>query len=188
MEMTFEVQETTLDGVLIIKPTVFEDPRGFFFESFNQKEFESSTGVHHRFVQDNHSISYINVLRGLHYQLDNPQGKLVRLTLGEVFDVCVNIQPKHPQFMSWLGIYLKAEENTQIWIPPGFAHGYAVLSERAELLYKTTDYYSPGDERSIIWNDPDLKITWPLRKQPILSAKDAAASTMQRAELPTIFK
>ncbi len=162
-----------LPEVLIIEPKVFGDERGFFYESFNQRAFDAATGLSLPFVQDNHSRSAKNVLRGLHYQLaPQAQGKLVRVVVGEVFDVAVDIRRDSPRFGQWAGIVLSAENKRQFWIPPGFAHGFLVLSECAEFLYKTTDYYAPALERCIRWDDPDLGIDWPLSGAPVLSAKD----------------
>lgn len=163
---------TKIPDVLIIEPKVFGDDRGFFFESFNQKAFNEATGLNVTFVQDNHSKSAKNVLRGLHYQVQQPQGKLVRVVQGEVFDVAVDIRQGSPTFGQWVGEILSAENKRQLWIPEGFAHGFLTLSETAEFLYKTTDYYAPKHERCILWNDPDINITWPQGGQPTLSAKD----------------
>lgn len=165
-----------IPDVLLIEPRVFGDDRGFFYESFNQRAFAEATGVELGFVQDNHSKSARNVLRGLHYQLaPKEQGKLVRVIAGEVFDVAVDIRGDSPTFGRWVGERLSAENCRQLWIPPGFAHGFLVLSASAEFLYKTTDYYAPECERSIAWNDPTLAIEWPLAGAPLVSAKDAAA-------------
>lgn len=165
-----------IPDVLLIEPRVFGDDRGFFYESFNQRAFAEATGVELAFVQDNHSKSARNVLRGLHYQLaPKEQGKLVRVIAGEVFDVAVDIRGDSPTFGRWVGERLSAENCRQLWIPPGFAHGFLVLSASAEFLYKTTDYYAPECERSIAWNDPTLAIEWPLAGAPLVSAKDAAA-------------
>jgi dTDP-4-dehydrorhamnose 3,5-epimerase len=169
---------TAIGGVFIIEPKVFGDSRGFFFESFNQRAFEAATGVTLPFVQDNHSRSAKGVLRGLHYQVEQPQGKLVRVVAGAVFDVAVDIRPGSPTFGKWVGVELTAENKRQMWVPPGLAHGFLVLSESADFLYKTTDYYSPQHERCIIWNDPTLAIDWPLDGEPILSAKDAAGDRL----------
>ena len=169
---------TAIGGVFIIEPKVFGDSRGFFFESFNQRVFEAATGVTLPFVQDNHSRSAKGVLRGLHYQVEQPQGKLVRVVAGAVFDVAVDIRPGSPTFGKWVGVELTAENKRQMWVPPGLAHGFLVLSESADFLYKTTDYYSPQHERCIIWNDPTLAIDWPLDGEPILSAKDAAGDRL----------
>ncbi|MEW6562280.1 MAG: dTDP-4-dehydrorhamnose 3,5-epimerase [Pseudomonadota bacterium] len=168
----------------VIEPEVHVDARGFFFESFNQRRFEESTGCACRFVQDNHSCSTSHVLRGLHYQIQQPQGKLVRVVAGVVFDVAVDIRRSSPTFGKWAGMYL-SEENKKIrWIPEGFAHGFLVMSERAELLYKTTNYWMPECERTIVWDDPDLAIDWPLNgAMPILSAKDRSAPTFRKAEV-----
>lgn len=166
---------TKIPDVLIIEPKVFGDDRGFFFESFNQKAFQEATGLDVTFVQDNHSKSARNVLRGLHYQVQQPQGKLVRVVQGEVFDVAVDIRKRSKTFGQWLGHILSAENKLQLWIPPGFAHGFVVLSETAEFLYKTTDYYAPAFERCIAWNDPDLAIDWQFEGEPLLSTKDASA-------------
>lgn len=174
---------TTIPGALIIEPRVFGDDRGFFFESFNEKMFKDKTGVEARFVQDNHSRSEKNVLRGLHYQIQQPQGKLVRVVIGEVLDVAVDIRKSSPTFGQWVSCLLTAENKRQFWIPPGFAHGFVVLSETADFLYKTTDYYAPQYERSILWNDPDLAIDWQIQGEPILSAKDQAANSLKDAEV-----
>ncbi|MBT9505837.1 dTDP-4-dehydrorhamnose 3,5-epimerase [Rhodoferax sp.] len=171
--------------VLLIEPRVFGDDRGFFFESFNQREFLKATGVSLPFVQDNHSKSARNVLRGLHYQLKQAQGKLVRVVAGEVFDVAVDIRPDSPTFGKWVGEILSASNKRQLWVPPGLAHGFLVLSESAEFLYKTTDYYAPEHERCIAWNDPTLAIQWPaLATQPLLSAKDLAGVAFLQAQWP----
>lgn len=169
---------TAIGGVFIIEPKVFGDSRGFFFESFNQRAFEAATGVTLPFVQDNHSRSAKGVLRGLHYQVEQPQGKLVRVVAGAVFDVAVDIRSGSPTFGKWVGVELTAENKRQLWVPPGLAHGFLVLSETADFLYKTTDYYAPQHERCIIWNDPTLAIDWPLDGEPILSAKDAAGDRL----------
>lgn len=175
--------ETSLSGVLIVEPKVFGDARGFFFESFNARRFAELTGVRQPFVQDNHSRSSRGVLRGLHYQIRQPQGKLVRVALGEVFDVAVDMRRSSPTFGSWHGIYLSAENQRQIWIPAGFAHGFLVLSQTAELLYKTTDYWAPEHERCIRWNDADLDVRWPLDRAPLVSAKDAQGGTFAAADV-----
>ncbi|MBV6826747.1 dTDP-4-dehydrorhamnose 3,5-epimerase [Pseudomonas sp. PD9R] len=166
------VVTTDLPGVLIIEPKVFGDERGFFYESFNAKAFAEATGVDAKFVQDNHSRSQKGVLRGLHYQLQNTQGKLVRVTAGEVLDVAVDIRRSSPNFGKWVAVRLSADNHRQLWVPEGFAHGFVVLSEYAEFLYKTTDYYTPSAERSIRWDDPDLAIDWQLDAAPQLSGKD----------------
>lgn len=174
---------TKIPDVLIIEPKVFGDDRGFFFESFNQQLFEEKTGVTLNFVQDNHSKSIQNVLRGLHYQIEHPQGKLVRVTQGKVLDVAVDIRQSSPTFKQWTTVELSAENKRQLWIPPCFAHGFLVLSETAEFLYKTTDYYYPQGDRCIIWNDPELNINWNLETQPILSPKDQAGKLLKDADL-----
>lgn len=174
---------TDLPGVLIIEPKVFGDERGFFYESFNARAFEEATGLDTRFVQDNHSRSQKGVLRGLHYQLENTQGKLVRVTAGEVLDVAVDIRRSSPHFGKWVAVRLSAKNHRQLWVPQGFAHGFLVLSEFAEFLYKTTDYYTPSAERSIRWDDPDLAIDWQLDGAPQLSAKDQAALFLKDAEV-----
>ncbi|MSR00474.1 MAG: dTDP-4-dehydrorhamnose 3,5-epimerase [Gammaproteobacteria bacterium] len=177
-----KITPTSIPDVLIIEPKVFGDERGFFFESFNQAKFESFIGRQVNFVQDNHSKSVKNVLRGLHYQIQQPQGKLVRVVQGEVFDVAVDIRKSSPTFGKWVGEVLSAENKKQLWVPEGFAHGFVVLSESAEFLYKTTDYYAPKYERSTVWNDPTIDIKWPTNGEPILSAKDQQAKTLATAE------
>jgi len=170
-----KVTATALSGVLIIEPRVFGDERGFFFESFNQKAFRQATGVDVNFVQDNHSRSARGVLRGLHYQIEQPQGKLVRVVRGAVFDVAVDLRKSSPTFGQWLGLELTEENKRQLWIPAGFAHGFMTLSKSADFLYKTSDYYAPQFERCIAWDDPDLAIDWPLNdSQPLISVKDRA--------------
>lgn len=178
-----QVIPTAIPDVVILEPKVFGDERGFFFESFNARAFREATGLTREFVQDNHSKSARNVLRGLHYQIRQPQGKLVRVAQGEVFDVAVDVRRASPTFGQWVGVHLSAENKKQLWVPEGFAHGFVVLSETAEFLYKTTDYYNPAFERSILWNDPDLAIHWPISGEPQLSAKDSAASRFQDAEV-----
>ena len=181
--MPYQVTPTPIAGVLILEPKVFGDARGFFFESFNARDFEQATGVQRHFVQDNHSKSAKGVLRGMHYQVQNPQGKLVRVTQGAVFDVAVDIRPGSKTFGQWFGLELSAENKKQLWIPEGLAHGFLVTSESAEFLYKTTDYYSPEHERSLLWNDPSVGIDWPLHlldAPPLLAAKDANAPTLQK--------
>jgi len=176
--------QTAIPDLLIIEPKAFGDTRGFFFESFNQKKFEHLTGYTDNFVQDNHSRSAQNVLRGLHYQIKQPQGKLVRVVVGEVFDIAVDIRKSSPTFGKWVGTLLSAENKQMLWIPEGFAHGFVVLSEYAEFLYKTTDYWAPEYERSILWNDPDLAIDWQLKGSlPILSKKDQEAMPFRQAEV-----
>ncbi|WP_313645632.1 dTDP-4-dehydrorhamnose 3,5-epimerase, partial [Stenotrophomonas sp.] len=164
--------------VVLIEPQVFGDARGFFFESFNQKTFNEATGTNHPFVQDNHSRSSQGVLRGLHYQIQQPQGKLVRVARGKVWDVAVDIRKSSPTFGQWVGAELSEDNQHQLWVPPGFAHGFVVLSESADFLYKTTDYYAPEHERCIAWNDPQLGIRWPYEGEPRLSAKDAQGLTL----------
>ena len=168
--------------VILIEPKVFGDDRGFFFESFNQAKFEAAIGRQVSFVQDNHSRSVKNVLRGLHYQIQQPQGKLVRVAQGEVFDVAVDLRKSSPSFGHWVGEILSAENKRQLWVPEGFAHGFVVISETAEFLYKTTDYWAPEFERSIAWNDPAIGIQWPLQGDAILSAKDKQALPLAKAE------
>lgn len=172
-----------ISDVILLEPTVFGDDRGFFFESFNQAQFEAAIDRKVNFVQDNHSRSVKNVLRGLHYQIQQPQGKLVRVVQGEVFDVAVDIRKSSPTFGKWVGEIISAENKKQIWIPEGFAHGFAVLSDCAEFLYKTTDYWVPQHERCIIWNDPELAIDWHIKGLPELSAKDKTGTEFGRAEL-----
>ncbi|MCO7593513.1 MULTISPECIES: dTDP-4-dehydrorhamnose 3,5-epimerase [Pseudomonas] len=174
---------TQIPDVLIIEPKVFGDSRGFFFESFNARAFAAQTGVTVDFVQDNHSRSQHGVLRGLHYQVQNPQGKLVRVVQGEVLDVAVDIRRSSPTFGRWVAVRLSADNHRQLWIPPGFAHGFVVLSESAEFLYKTTDYYNPAAERCIRWDDPDLAIDWAVPGPPQLSAKDQAGVSLAEAQL-----
>jgi len=164
-----------IPDVVLLEPKILGDDRGFFFESFNHRNFEAAIGRHVQFVQDNHSRSAQYVLRGLHYQVNQPQGKLVRVVKGEVFDVAVDLRKSSVTFGQWVGAHLSAENKQQLWIPEGFAHGFLVLSEYAEFVYKTTQYYSPGNERSLAWDDSQLAITWPTERRPILSAKDGAA-------------
>jgi dTDP-4-dehydrorhamnose 3,5-epimerase len=181
--MPYQVTPTPIDGVLILEPKVFGDARGFFFESFNARDFEQATGLQRSFVQDNHSKSAKGVLRGMHYQVQNPQGKLVRVTQGAVFDVAVDIRKGSSTFGQWFGLELSAENKKQLWIPEGLAHGFLVTSESAEFLYKTTDYYSPEHECSLLWNDPSVGIDWPLHlldAPPLLAAKDANAPVLQK--------
>lgn len=172
---------TAIPDVLILEPKVFGDDRGFFYESYNQQAFQAATGLDVTFVQDNHSKSARNVLRGLHYQVEQPQGKLVRVVQGEVFDVAVDIRKGSKTFGLWVGQILSAENKKQLWVPPGLAHGFVVLSDTAEFLYKTTDYYAPAHERCIAWNDPDLAINWQMQGEPLLSAKDAAGVAFRDA-------
>ena len=176
------ITPTGIPDVLLVEPTVYGDDRGFFYESFNQKIWEEATGLRTVFVQDNHSRSVKNVLRGLHYQIRHPQGKLVRATAGEVYDVAVDLRRKSPTFGRWVGATLSAENKRQFWVPEGFAHGFVVLSDFAEFQYKTTDYYHPEAERTILWNDPDLKIEWPFAGDPILAKKDAFGLPFREAE------
>lgn len=179
--MPYTVTPTAIPDVLILEPKVFGDSRGFFFESFNAKDFAQATGLDVTFVQDNHSKSAKGVLRGLHYQMEHAQGKLVRVVQGEVFDVAVDLRASSPTFGRWVGECLSADNKRQMWVPPGFAHGFVVLSESAEFLYKTTDYWYPEHERSLLWSDPALGIAWPLEGQPLLAAKDAAAPMLAQA-------
>jgi dTDP-4-dehydrorhamnose 3,5-epimerase len=177
-----KVTPTAIADVLILEPRVFGDPRGFFFESFNQRAFNHATGLDVGFVQDNHSRSARGVLRGLHYQVRQPQGKLVRVVRGAVFDVAVDIRQASPTFGQWVGVELTEENHKQMWVPPGLAHGFLVLSETADFLYKTTDYYAPEHERCIAWNDPALGIAWPdIGAVPQLSVKDAGGLRLQHA-------
>ena len=175
---------TAIPEVLIIEPKVFGDARGFFYESFNGKAFDEAVGRHVEFVQDNHSRSAKGVLRGLHYQIQQPQGKLVRVVRGAVFDVAVDIRKSSPTFGQWVGVELSEDNHRQLWVPAGFAHGFLVLSDSADFLYKTTDYYAPAHERCIAWNDPAIGIAWPLDgARPQLSAKDQAGVALAQAEL-----
>lgn len=174
---------TEISDVLLIEPQVFQDDRGFFFESYNQQKFIDKTGINLNFVQDNHSLSKQNVLRGLHYQIIQPQGKLVRAVVGSIFDVAVDIRKSSSTFGQWVGYELSAENKRQLWIPPGFAHGFVVLCEVAEVLYKTTEYYNPQGDRCILWNDSDLAIDWHISPEPILSAKDQAGKPFALAEV-----
>jgi dTDP-4-dehydrorhamnose 3,5-epimerase len=183
--VTLKVTPTRLPEVLIVEPKVFGDERGFFMESYNQAAFEQATGVATRFVQDNHSRSAHAVLRGLHYQIRQPQGKLVRVTSGKVFDVAVDMRRSSPRLGQWAGVELSADNKRQLWIPPGFAHGFVVLSDSADFLYKTTDYYAPQFERALLWNDAKVAIEWPLaemRSPAALSGKDVAAPKWNEAE------
>jgi dTDP-4-dehydrorhamnose 3,5-epimerase len=177
-----KVTPTKLPQVLLLEPRVFGDSRGFFFESWNERDF-THAGIHARFVQDNHSRSAKGVLRGLHYQLHRPQGKLIRVIAGEIFDVAVDIRRGSPGFGKWEGVRLAAESHRMLWIPAGFAHGFCVLSDFAEVLYKATDYYAPEHERCLLWNDPEIGIAWPLEGVPVLSAKDAAGVRLRNAEV-----
>lgn len=181
--MPYTVIQTAIPDVLILEPKVFGDSRGFFFESFNAKDFANITGLDVNFVQDNHSKSAKGVLRGLHYQLQQAQGKLVRVTQGAVFDVAVDIRKSSPTFGKWVGCELSGTNHRQLWIPQGFAHGFIVLSESADFLYKTTDYYAPAHERCIAWNDPSIGIVWPEGIAPLLSAKDQQGLSLDQAEV-----
>ena len=172
---------TAIPEVLLLEPRVFGDARGFFYESWNRRGF-AELGIDVDFVQDNHSKSQRNVLRGLHYQIEHAQGKLVRVTAGQVYDVAVDLRLSSPTFGQWVGFTLSAEDQRMAWIPPGFAHGFCVTSESAEFLYKTTDYWSPTHERTLLWNDPRLAIPWPLSGEPLLAARDAAGRTFSEAE------
>ena len=178
-----KVISTAIADVLIIEPQIFGDPRGFFLESFNQRAFNAATDTNYAFVQDNHSRSAKGVLRGLHYQLGQPQGKLVRAVRGAVFDVAVDIRPDSTTFGKWVGVELSEDNHRQLWVPPGLAHGFLVLSDSADFLYKTTDYYAPALERCIAWDDPVVGIDWPLDGSPTLSARDRAGQAFKTAEL-----
>jgi len=177
-----KVIQTAIPDLLILEPKVFGDTRGFFMESFNARSFQEATGLNVDFVQDNHSRSAKGVLRGLHYQIQQAQGKLVRVVRGSVFDVAVDLRKGSPTFGKWEGVELSEENNRQFWIPPGFAHGFLVTSESADFLYKTTDYYAPEHERSLAWNDPDVGVEWPLDGAPLLSAKDLAGKSLSECE------
>lgn len=181
--MAIQVTATVLPEVKIIEPKVFGDARGFFFESFNAREFTEQVEPGIAFVQDNHSRSAKGVLRGLHYQIQHAQGKLVRVIQGEVFDVAIDIRRCSPNFGRWVGVHLSADHHRQLWVPPGFAHGFVTLSESAEFLYKTTDYWFPEHERSIVWNDPEIGIAWPIDFAPLLAVKDAAGRRLSEAEV-----
>ena len=178
-----KVIPTKIKDVLIVEPQVYGDDRGFFLESFNAQKFASATGITLNFIQDNHSRSSKNVLRGLHYQIKQPQGKLVRVVVGEVLDVAVDIRQSSATFGQWVSCLLSAENKRQFWVPPGFAHGFITISDSADFLYKTTSYYAPEYERSLLWNDPELAIDWQLKDNPTLSAKDQAAPTLKKADL-----
>jgi dTDP-4-dehydrorhamnose 3,5-epimerase len=180
--MPYTVTPTAMPEVLVLEPKVFGDARGFFFESFNARDFAEVTGLDVSFVQDNHSKSSQGVLRGMHYQIQHPQGKLVRVVQGAVFDVAVDMRKSSPTFGRWVGEVLSADNHKQLWVPPGFAHGFVVLSESAEFLYKTTDYWYPEFERSLLWNDADVGIAWPIDFEPKLAAKDAAGKSLALAE------
>lgn len=181
--MAIQVTETALPEVKVIEPKVFGDARGYFYESFNAREFAQSVGADVAFVQDNHSRSTKGVLRGLHYQIEHAQGKLVRVIEGEVFDVAVDIRRSSPNFGKWVGMVLSADNHRQLWVPPGFAHGFVVLSEAAQFLYKTTDYWFPEHERSLLWNDPEIGIEWPIDFEPLLAAKDAVGKRLADADV-----
>ena len=178
-----KITKTVIPDVLLIEPTVFGDERGFFFESYNEKVWEEMTGLQTRFVQDNHSRSIAGVLRGIHYQIRQPQGKMVRVVCGEVFDVAVDLRRSSPTFGQWVGERLSARNKKCLWIPEGFGHGFLVLSDVAEFLYRTTDFWAPEHERCIIWNDPEIGIQWPLSGQPILSEKDSRGLPLREADL-----
>jgi len=181
--MPYTVLATAIPDLLVLEPKVFGDPRGFFYESFNAREFAEATGVTAAFVQDNHSRSARGVLRGLHYQIQHPQGKLVRVVEGEVLDVAVDLRKSSPTFGNWVSQRLSADNNRQMWVPPGFGHGFVVLSETAQFLYKTTDYWYPAHERSLLWNDPAVGIDWEIEFAPQLAAKDAVGKLLSEADL-----
>jgi dTDP-4-dehydrorhamnose 3,5-epimerase len=181
--MSYTFKKTDLPEVLILEPKVFEDQRGFFYESFNQREFQNITGNDTVFVQDNHSSSSKSVLRGLHYQINKPQGKLVRVSRGVVYDVAVDLRKSSPNFGKWVGVELSSENKRQLWIPAGFAHGFIVISESAEFLYKTTEYWYPEYERTLLWSDPAIGIKWPLTESPILAPKDSIGSLLTEADI-----
>lgn len=177
-----KVTQTELEGVLVLEPQIFRDSRGFFYESYNDRDYLNA-GVTAQFVQDNHSGSARGVLRGLHYQVQSPQGKLIRVIAGEIFDVAVDLRKSSSSFGHWTAVVLSADNKRQLWVPEGFAHGFLVLSEFAEVLYKTTSYYAPTCERCILWNDPTLAIAWPQQTTPILSAKDQSGQSFHEAEV-----
>jgi dTDP-4-dehydrorhamnose 3,5-epimerase len=180
--MPYTVTPTAIPDVLILEPKVFGDARGFFYESFNARDFAQATGLDVHFVQDNHSKSAKGVLRGLHYQIRHPQGKLVRVVQGEVFDVVVDLRKSSPTFGKWVGVTLSDSNHRQLWVPPGFAHGFVVLSDSAEFLYKTTDYWYPEHERSLLWSDASVGVDWPVDADPVLAAKDTAGQLLAEAE------
>lgn len=181
--MPYTVTPTALPEVLILEPKIFGDDRGFFFESFNQRDFQqASGGLNVNFIQDNHSKSTKGVLRGLHYQIQHPQGKLVRVTQGVIFDVAVDLRRSSPNFGKWVGLELSADNKRQLWVPPGFAHGFVVTSDSAEVLYKTTDYWYPEHERSLLWCDPTIGVQWPMSGEPMLAAKDASGKIFSEAD------
>jgi dTDP-4-dehydrorhamnose 3,5-epimerase len=181
--MPYTVTPTAIPDVLMLEPKVFGDDRGYFFESYNARNFQEATGLQVEFVQDNHSMSTKGVLRGLHYQIQHPQGKLLRVVAGSVFDVAVDLRTSSPTFGRWVGAMLSAENRRQLWIPPGFAHGFLALSDTAEVLYKITDYWFPEHERTLLWNDPTLKISWPVDGEPRLAAKDVEGKLFGEVEL-----
>jgi dTDP-4-dehydrorhamnose 3,5-epimerase len=181
--MPYTVTRTSLPEVLLLEPKVFGDERGFFYESFNARDFAEATGVETTFVQDNHSRSSRGVLRGMHYQIEHAQGKLVRVVEGSVFDVAVDLRAGSPRFGKWFGVELSAENHRQLWVPPGFAHGFLVTSEHAQFLYKTTDYWYPEHERSLLWCDPEVAIGWPIGCDPVLAIKDRDAPPLARAQI-----
>jgi len=181
--MPYTATRTALPEVMILEPQVFGDARGFFFESFNELDFHKATGLKVHFVQDNHSKSSKGVLRGLHYQIQHPQGKLVRVVQGEVFDVAVDLRRSSSHFGQWVGVHLSEKNHRQLWVPPGFAHGFVVLSDSAEFLYKTTDYWFSEHERSLVWNDPDVGIDWPIDFSPQLAAKDQNGRSLKNADV-----
>jgi len=181
--MAITVTATALPEVKLIEPKVFGDARGFFLESFNEREFVEKVGVEARFVQDNHSRSAKGVLRGMHYQIEHAQGKLVRVVAGEVFDVVVDMRKRSPNFGKWMGLHLSAENHRQLWVPAGFAHGFLVLSETADFLYKTTNYWYPEHERCLRWNDPGVGIQWPIEGEPVMAEKDKAGKSLSEADL-----
>ncbi|KVK77461.1 dTDP-4-dehydrorhamnose 3,5-epimerase [Burkholderia cepacia] len=181
--MAIHITSTALPEVKLIEPKVFGDARGYFYESFNEREFSQGVGSDVAFVQDNHSRSTKGVLRGLHYQIEHAQGKLVRVIEGEVFDVAVDIRRSSPNFGKWVGVVLSADNHRQLWVPPGFAHGFVVLSAAAQFLYKTTDYWFPEHERSIVWNDPEIAIAWPIDGEPVLASKDAAGKRLSESDV-----
>ncbi len=178
-----QVQGTELEGVLLLEPRVFSDARGYLEETYNERAFRE-VGITERFVQDNHSHSRQGVLRGLHFQAENPQGKLIRVTQGEIYDVAVDLRRSSATYGKWAGFRLKAAEHKLLWIPKGFAHGFYVVSETADVLYKVSEFYNPGSEQTLLWNDPDLGIPWPLRGEPILSEKDRAGKRLQELKEP----
>ncbi|ALK98555.1 dTDP-4-dehydrorhamnose 3,5-epimerase [Massilia sp. WF1] len=181
--MPFTVTPTAIPDVLLLEPKVFGDERGYFFESYNARDFQEATGLQVEFVQDNHSMSAKGVLRGLHYQIQHPQGKLLRAVQGSVFDVAVDLRKSSPTFGRWVGALLSADNRRQLWVPPGFAHGFLTLSDTAEVLYKTTDYWYPEHERSLLWKDPSIGIEWPVEGEPRLAVKDVAAAGLGAVEL-----